>query len=430
MEAVKLELLQLVIQTRTRNQAAAVLPSQLRQHKTYTALSHTAALAARAVRLQKLQTEFASQVYNVLDDALGNMDSIIRCAGGSGAAAPDGTALLFRKLESLAGKKRRRGGTAQPKAQETHVSTSAAALSTAVEGGSGVSGWVDGLGAQAAAAAAAWEEAQRPAAVAPIAAQAKNERRYCHCGGVASGKMIACDSDNCPNEWYHYACVGITPPAPSQWLCADCGGPPYPPSVPGGVLSYSNPPKPAGLLLALPPPSVLAPPETGEEGSSRKRPRQSQRVPAAASLEGKDSVPRGVPFYAQLMGLQPLAPAWGGAETDEGRCRKQQQPQCARANGAEKDPMEQAGGEGDEDGEKGNADSKEEEGGGDEAGEAQAYEELGKRQQKPSSATVSPAATLVADCGQENDRQLRGGHSDMASGSNRPPASPCRHAAW
>ena len=34
--------------------------------------------------------------------------------------------------------------------------------------------------------------------------------RYCTCQRISFGEMIACDNDDCPIEWFHYGCVGIT----------------------------------------------------------------------------------------------------------------------------------------------------------------------------------------------------------------------------
>lgn len=34
--------------------------------------------------------------------------------------------------------------------------------------------------------------------------------RYCLCQRISFGEMIACDNDDCPIEWFHYGCVGIT----------------------------------------------------------------------------------------------------------------------------------------------------------------------------------------------------------------------------
>ena len=39
-----------------------------------------------------------------------------------------------------------------------------------------------------------------------------NEPRYCICNQVSYGDMVACDNSDCPYEWFHYPCVGITAP--------------------------------------------------------------------------------------------------------------------------------------------------------------------------------------------------------------------------
>jgi hypothetical protein len=36
-----------------------------------------------------------------------------------------------------------------------------------------------------------------------------DELTYCYCNGVSYGEMVACDSDECPREWFHLACVGL-----------------------------------------------------------------------------------------------------------------------------------------------------------------------------------------------------------------------------
>ena len=44
-----------------------------------------------------------------------------------------------------------------------------------------------------------------------------NEPRYCICNQVSYGDMVACDNTDCPYEWFHYPCVGIT--APPKVIC-------------------------------------------------------------------------------------------------------------------------------------------------------------------------------------------------------------------
>jgi inhibitor of growth protein 3 len=47
---------------------------------------------------------------------------------------------------------------------------------------------------------------------------------YCFCRTVSHGNMVACDNPNCPNEWFHWPCVGLTkePPQGGTWYCPEC----------------------------------------------------------------------------------------------------------------------------------------------------------------------------------------------------------------
>ncbi|XP_056632425.1 inhibitor of growth protein 3-like isoform X1 [Diorhabda sublineata] len=49
-----------------------------------------------------------------------------------------------------------------------------------------------------------------------------NEPRYCLCNQVSYGDMVACDNQDCPSEWFHYPCVGITAPPKGKWYCPQC----------------------------------------------------------------------------------------------------------------------------------------------------------------------------------------------------------------
>jgi len=49
-----------------------------------------------------------------------------------------------------------------------------------------------------------------------------NEPRYCICNQVSYGDMVACDNSDCPYEWFHYPCVGITAPPKGKWYCQPC----------------------------------------------------------------------------------------------------------------------------------------------------------------------------------------------------------------
>lgn len=49
-----------------------------------------------------------------------------------------------------------------------------------------------------------------------------NEPTYCVCNSVSHGDMIACDNKECPIEWFHYSCVGLTVEPKGKWYCANC----------------------------------------------------------------------------------------------------------------------------------------------------------------------------------------------------------------
>ena len=43
---------------------------------------------------------------------------------------------------------------------------------------------------------------------------------YCFCKNVSYGDMIACDNKDCPYEWFHFACVGLShKPEGGVWYC-------------------------------------------------------------------------------------------------------------------------------------------------------------------------------------------------------------------
>lgn len=44
--------------------------------------------------------------------------------------------------------------------------------------------------------------------------------RYCFCNRESYGEMIACDNPNCPYEWFHYDCIGMTQPPKGKWYCS------------------------------------------------------------------------------------------------------------------------------------------------------------------------------------------------------------------
>lgn len=45
---------------------------------------------------------------------------------------------------------------------------------------------------------------------------------YCTCRNVSHGDMVACDNDDCPYEWFHWKCVGLTREPTGTWYCDEC----------------------------------------------------------------------------------------------------------------------------------------------------------------------------------------------------------------
>ena len=49
-----------------------------------------------------------------------------------------------------------------------------------------------------------------------------NEPTYCLCHQVSFGEMIGCDNPDCPIEWFHFQCVGLTSKPKGKWYCPRC----------------------------------------------------------------------------------------------------------------------------------------------------------------------------------------------------------------
>ncbi|XP_065061212.1 inhibitor of growth protein 4-like [Rhopilema esculentum] len=49
-----------------------------------------------------------------------------------------------------------------------------------------------------------------------------NEPTYCLCHQVSYGEMIGCDNPECPIEWFHFGCVGLSTKPKGKWFCPKC----------------------------------------------------------------------------------------------------------------------------------------------------------------------------------------------------------------
>ena len=51
---------------------------------------------------------------------------------------------------------------------------------------------------------------------------AGDDKKYCLCHNVSYGDMVACDNQDCPDEWFHWGCVGLKSPPNGKWFCPRC----------------------------------------------------------------------------------------------------------------------------------------------------------------------------------------------------------------
>eukprot|EP01089_Gocevia_fonbrunei_P011915 TRINITY_DN2668_c0_g1_i2.p1 TRINITY_DN2668_c0_g1~~TRINITY_DN2668_c0_g1_i2.p1 ORF type:complete len:201 (-),score=44.91 TRINITY_DN2668_c0_g1_i2:99-701(-) len=49
-----------------------------------------------------------------------------------------------------------------------------------------------------------------------------DEPTYCVCHRVSFGQMVGCDNQDCPIEWFHFECVGLTSSPKGKWYCSEC----------------------------------------------------------------------------------------------------------------------------------------------------------------------------------------------------------------
>ncbi|KAJ3937418.1 MAG: hypothetical protein NXY57DRAFT_956396 [Lentinula lateritia] len=51
-----------------------------------------------------------------------------------------------------------------------------------------------------------------------------DNRLYCYCNKPSDGEMVACDNEDCTNQWFHLTCTGLSqlPDESETWYCDDC----------------------------------------------------------------------------------------------------------------------------------------------------------------------------------------------------------------
>ncbi|KIK63792.1 hypothetical protein GYMLUDRAFT_40869 [Collybiopsis luxurians FD-317 M1] len=57
-----------------------------------------------------------------------------------------------------------------------------------------------------------------------ITLPAMDNRLYCYCRKPSAGEMVACDNEECVNQWFHLSCIGLAtlPQEDETWYCEDC----------------------------------------------------------------------------------------------------------------------------------------------------------------------------------------------------------------
>lgn len=50
----------------------------------------------------------------------------------------------------------------------------------------------------------------------------EDEPTFCWCKQISHGEMVACDNPDCPVEWFHFECVGLTSKPKGDWFCVAC----------------------------------------------------------------------------------------------------------------------------------------------------------------------------------------------------------------
>ena len=56
-----------------------------------------------------------------------------------------------------------------------------------------------------------------------VAASQDKVVKYCVCGGNDDGrKMIMCEEENCPKQWYHMVCINLKRAPKGRWFCKEC----------------------------------------------------------------------------------------------------------------------------------------------------------------------------------------------------------------
>lgn len=182
-----------------RQAAAAAGPASKRQRVDPAAEAEDAELTRRIehtmneiIRLSEEKMNRAQQTYDYIDQHIRKLDKDLR------------------SFDADVAKERQKLGLPP-----------AGALGAVAEGSAGAGGASGGKGGQRKRGGAGAAAAAAPAAPAPaltseelyqqaLAVADAMEPTYCYCKRISFGEMIACEHPECPIEWFHFECVGLT----------------------------------------------------------------------------------------------------------------------------------------------------------------------------------------------------------------------------
>ncbi|GLG94203.1 hypothetical protein R5R35_006716 [Gryllus longicercus] len=181
------------------------------------------------------KVQLAIQTYELVDKHIRRLDSDLarfeaeiqdKAMSNSRNQEETGTTKKGRKKQKDKEKKKRAGAASS----EEEVTTKSSRKKQKKGGGGGGGGGGSGLGSGGGAGGSGGLDNPLMSVLPGLAHPSDvldmpvdpNEPTYCLCHQVSYGEMIGCDNPDCPIEWFHFACVGLTTKPKGKWFCPKC----------------------------------------------------------------------------------------------------------------------------------------------------------------------------------------------------------------
>ncbi|XP_035723103.1 inhibitor of growth protein 5-like [Vespa mandarinia] len=185
-------------------------------------LSHIQSLFNKAKEYGDDKVQLAIQTYELVDKHIRRLDSDlarfeaeIQDKALNNSRAQEESTSTKKGRKKLKEKEKRKKGTAGASSEDESKS----ARKKQKKGGSVAS--ASSAGAVGSGAQVDSTTLGHPADVLDMPVD-PNEPTYCLCHQVSYGEMIGCDNPDCPIEWFHFACVGLTTKPKGKWYCPKC----------------------------------------------------------------------------------------------------------------------------------------------------------------------------------------------------------------